>query len=185
MADGAIPIRRVVTGNDEQGRSRVIFDSAAPNVNGLPVPGRYITDVWVFKNCPAVISGDRDDGNLPYNFEPPTHGGHLRLTQAPAKPPDYDPTRDTSVAPLHPPKQAPGGTWERGGQNTHRSRMHKTETVDYAICLQGGRVLVLDDGERLLKPGDVVVQLGSWHSWGAVNATGRMAFVMIGAKFVE
>jgi hypothetical protein len=30
------PIRRVVTGNDAQGRSRVLFDSAAPNVKASP-----------------------------------------------------------------------------------------------------------------------------------------------------
>jgi len=33
MADELKPIRRVVTGNDDQGRSCVLFDSAAPNVN--------------------------------------------------------------------------------------------------------------------------------------------------------
>ena len=33
MSDTPRPIRRVVTGNDAQGRSRVLFDSAAPNVN--------------------------------------------------------------------------------------------------------------------------------------------------------
>ena len=33
MTNAMKPIRRVVTGNDAQGRSRVLFDSAAPNVN--------------------------------------------------------------------------------------------------------------------------------------------------------
>ena len=33
MADEQKSIRRVVTGNDAQGRSCVLFDSAAPNVN--------------------------------------------------------------------------------------------------------------------------------------------------------
>ena len=37
-----------------------------------------MTDVWVFENSPAPISGERDDGNLPFNFEPPERGGHLR-----------------------------------------------------------------------------------------------------------
>jgi len=30
-----------------------------------------MTDLWVFENCPANIGGTRDDGNLPFNFEPP------------------------------------------------------------------------------------------------------------------
>ena len=43
--------------------------------------------------------------------------------------------------------------------------MHKSETVDYGIVLAGERVLVLDAGELVMKPGDVVVQLGNWHVW--------------------
>jgi hypothetical protein len=73
------PIRRVVTGNDAQGRSRVLFDSAAPNVKASPFQqGTSMTDIWVFHACPAVITGERDDGNLPFHFEPPRTGGHLR-----------------------------------------------------------------------------------------------------------
>ena len=72
------PIRRVVTGNDEHGRSGVLFDSAAPNVNpGAISRGTCMTDIWVYQTAPAVISGARDDGNLPFHFEPPAAGGHL------------------------------------------------------------------------------------------------------------
>ena len=46
MTDTPKPIRRVVTGNDAQGRSCVLFDSAAPNVNpGAVVRGTCMTDV--------------------------------------------------------------------------------------------------------------------------------------------
>ena len=48
MADELKPIRRVVTGNDDQGRSCVLFDSAAPNVNpGAISRGTCMTDIWV------------------------------------------------------------------------------------------------------------------------------------------
>ena len=62
--------------------------------------------------------------------------------------------------------------------------MHKSETVDYGILLSGERILMLDDGERVLKPGDVVVQIGSWHAWGNPEGS-QMAFVMMGGKFSE
>src|SRR5881392_4125011 len=76
MTEKPRPIRRVVTGNDEQGRSRVLFDSAAPNVNPGAVSARAgMTDIWVFHSCPAVISGDRDDGKLPFHFEPRKKAG--------------------------------------------------------------------------------------------------------------
>jgi naringenin degradation protein FdeH len=186
MAEGIKPIRRVVTGNDEQGRSRVLFDSAAPNVNANAFKkGTGMTDIWVFHHCPAVISGGRDDGNLPFHFEPPHDGGHLRIVQSDPKPENYDAASDNYIVPEHPPKKTEGGTWERGRQNLYTTRIHKSETLDYGVLLSGERVLITDDGERVLKPGDVVVQIGSWHAWGNPNDGSQMAFVMMGAKFED
>src|SRR5678816_1796280 len=91
MTNDIKPLRRVVTGNDAQGRSCVLFDSAAPNVKTSPFQkGTNMTDIWVFHACPAVITGARDDGNLPFHFEPPRTGGHLRIVQSAGKPKDYD-----------------------------------------------------------------------------------------------
>jgi mannose-6-phosphate isomerase-like protein (cupin superfamily) len=186
MTDAIKPIRRVVTGNDAQGRSRVLFDSAAPNVNpGAVVRGTCMTDVWVYRQSPAPLSGERDDGNLPFHFEPPPAGGHLRIVQSPAKPADYDPAQDRAAVPLHEPRQRPDGVWDRGGQNAFSSPIHKSETVDYGIVLAGERVLVLDDREIVMRPGDVVVQLGNWHGWTNPRQGSLMAFVMMGAKFPE
>ena len=109
MTEKPRPIRRVVTGNDAQGRSHVLFDSAAPNVNpGAVSASAGMTDIWVFHSCPALISGERDDGNLPFRFEPPEKGGHLRIVQSGGRPKDYDPARDASAVPLHAPRQRPG-----------------------------------------------------------------------------
>ena len=63
--------------------------------------------------------------------------------------------------------------------------MHKSETVDYGIVLEGERVLLLDDGETVMKPGDVVVQIGAWHGWSNPRAGSLMAFVMMGARFED
>ena len=52
-----------------------------------------------------------------------------------------------------------------GGQNRFTTRTHKSETLDYGILMAGERVLHTDDGRRVIKPGDVVVQIGSWHAW--------------------
>jgi len=185
MADGIKPIRRVVTGNDAQGRSKVLYDGAAPNVNANAFKkGTGMTDVWVYQECPATIAGERDDGNLPFHFEPPRNGGHLRVVQSDPKPADYDPAADKFIVPPHPPKKTEGGTWERGGQSLYTTRMHKSETLDYGILLSGERILVLDDGDYVLNPGDTVVQIGSWHAWSNLNAS-QMAFVMMGAKFSD
>ena len=179
------PIRRVVTGNDAQGRSKVLFDSAAPNVNPNAFKkGTGMTDIWVFDNCPATISGERDDGNLPFHFEPPPNGGHLRIVQSDARRADYDAAKDTYITPMHPPKKTPGGTWERGNQNLFTTRIHKSATIDYGILLNGERTMVLDDGEYHLKPGDCVIDLAAWHAWRNIHA-GTMAFVFVAATFPE
>ena len=180
------PIRRVVTGNDADGRSRVLFDSAAPNVNvGAISKGACMTDVWVYKSAPAPITGERDDGNLPFHFEPPAAGGHLRIVQSPTRPAGYDPAKDPGHVPLHEPRQRPDGVWTRGGQNFFSSPIHKSETVDYGIVLDGERTLILDAGELVMKPGDTVVQLGNWHGWTNPRSGSLMAFVMMGGKFEE
>lgn len=175
------PVRRVVTGNDEQGRSRVIWDSAAPNANPRPDGQAGMTDVWVFPRCPVDLSSARDDGALPFHFEPPAQGGHLRIVQSAARPKDYDPARDPLAVAAHPPKPGPGGTLYRGGQNFFSSPIHKSQTVDYGIVMEGERVLVLDDRARVMKKGDVVVQLGNWHGWSNSTGASVMAFVMMGA----
>jgi hypothetical protein len=178
------PIRRVVTGNDAQGRSCVLFDSAAPNVNpGAISRGTCMTDIWVYSNAPAVISGTRDDGNLPFHFEPPAAGGHLRIVQSSAKPVDYDAANDPACKPLGPTRLRPDGVWDRGGQNLFSSPVHKSATVDYGILLSGERTLLLDHGNVVMSAGDVVVQLGNWHGWSNLTAPSLMAFIMMGARF--
>ena len=153
MAEAIKPIRRVVTGNDAAGRSRVLFDSAAPNVHpGAIVRGTCMTDIWVYQQSPAPIAGSRDDGALPFHFEPPAAGGHLRIVQSPGKPAGYDPAQDRAAVPLQAPRRRPDGVWDRGGQNAFSSPVHKSETVDYGIVLSGERVLVLDSGEFTMKP---------------------------------
>jgi len=184
MADGIKPGRRVVTGNDAQGRSRVLFDSAAPGVKASAFKkGTGMTDIWTFDTCPAPLSGERDDGNLPFHFEPPAAGGRLRIVQSDPRPADYDPAKDTYVTAEHPPRRTEGGTWERGRQNRYTTRIHKSETLDYGILLSGERVLVTDAGEHVLAPGDVVVQIGSWHAWSETGKGSQMAFVMMAASF--
>ena len=43
--------------------------------------------------------------------------------------------------------------------------MHKTSTVDYLIVLKGEIWAVLETGEVCLKPGDIMIQRGTNHSW--------------------
>ena len=60
--------------------------------------------------------------------------------------------------------------------------MHRTRTVDYGISAYGERIHLLPEAEFLMRKGDVVVQLGHFHSWG--NAQDNvMIFDMIGGEY--
>jgi quercetin dioxygenase-like cupin family protein len=186
MAEGIKPIRRVVTGTDDRGRSRVLYDGPAPRVKASAFKkGTGMTDIWMYESSPAPLGGERDDGDLPFHFEPPENGGRLRIVQSDSRPAVYDPSRDEYITPEHPPRKTEGGTWERGRQNLYTTRIHKSETLDYGILLTGERILVTDAGEHLLKPGDVCIQIGSWHAWSETAAGSQMAFVMMGGRFDE
>jgi uncharacterized cupin superfamily protein len=55
--------------------------------------------------------------------------------------------------------------------------------VDYAIVLSGEIHALMDEGEVLLKAGDVLVQRGTIHNWvnrGTVPCV--IAFVLVSAK---
>jgi len=187
-AEGVKPIRRVVTGNDERGKSKVVWDGPAPAMHEASMgSGRGHIDFWVWNESPAPLSGKSDDGNLPYDFPGPPKGGHLRVVQGVGRAADYDPAKDTLIVPSHEPKEHPlGRRWDRGGINAYSGGMHKTETVDYAILLDGERTLVLDDCEVVWRPGDVVIDVGAWHQWSSRNLEGgRVAFDMIAARFVD
>jgi mannose-6-phosphate isomerase-like protein (cupin superfamily) len=183
MAIGLRPIRRVVTGNDERGRSTVIWDGAAPAAHPMSVYDRGHTDLWVWPETPAPLSLDSDDGNIPDDFPGPPNGGHLRVVHWRERSEETN----AEFKPFHEPKPRPGGrTWDRGGgNNLYSSAMHKTESVDYGIILTGERAVKLDDCELLLKPGDVIVQVGAWHQWDSSRLGCLMAFDMISARFVD
>jgi quercetin dioxygenase-like cupin family protein len=63
-------------------------------------------------------------------------------------------------------------------------RMHRTDSIDYAVVLSGQIDLQLDDGQTVsLKPGDLIVQRGTIHAW--VNhgpEPCEIAFVLVAAK---
>jgi quercetin dioxygenase-like cupin family protein len=42
---------------------------------------------------------------------------------------------------------------------------HRTETLDYNIVMGGELVLMVDEGETRLFPGDVVIQRNTLHAW--------------------
>ena len=62
-------------------------------------------------------------------------------------------------------------------------RMHRTDSIDYAVIMSGEIDMELDDSTVHLKAGDVLVQRGTIHNW--VNKGTEpcvIAFTLIAAK---
>jgi quercetin dioxygenase-like cupin family protein len=67
------------------------------------------------------------------------------------------------------------------------SPMHRTETLDVGIVLDGETWLLLDDGsETCVGQGDVVVQRGTNHAWAnRSDRPVRMVFVMVDGTLTD
>jgi quercetin dioxygenase-like cupin family protein len=67
------------------------------------------------------------------------------------------------------------------------SPMHRTETLDVGVVLEGETWLLLDDGsETRLGVGDAVVQRGTNHAWAnRSDMPVRMVFVLIDGEITD
>jgi quercetin dioxygenase-like cupin family protein len=65
--------------------------------------------------------------------------------------------------------------------------MHRTETLDVGVVIEGETWLLLDDGsETRVGPGDAVVQRGTNHAWAnRSDRPVRMMFVMIDGTITD
>ena len=61
--------------------------------------------------------------------------------------------------------------------------MHRTESIDYVICIAGEIDMDMDDSTVTMRAGDVMVQRGTNHSWvNRSSGPARLAFVLIDAE---
>jgi quercetin dioxygenase-like cupin family protein len=61
--------------------------------------------------------------------------------------------------------------------------MHRTETIDYVIVIEGEIEMDMDDSTVKLRAGDIMVQRGTNHAWANWSkAPARIAVVLIDAK---
>ena len=171
----ARPIRRVVTGHHRDGRSTVLLDEPAPNVKQRAA-GNASTLLWVTDESPArPADGDRAAREI--GVPPPSRGSIFRLAEFP--PGVGGEVRDNEAVLRD---FGIGADVARGHPPRHPA-IHRTRSVDYVTVLEGEIHLLLDDGEVLLKAGDVVVQQGTNHAWiNRGSATCRLAMVFLDAE---
>lgn len=150
-------------------------DGPPPTVVELAaVPGTVFHELWATA-VPAAIHAAGDPAEEPLSLAPPPGGTRIRVVDIPP-----DSVQDSLT-----PEEAAAAFAAIGASHAHaldgpHALMHRTETVDYGIVLSGEVWLVLDEDERRLRPGDVVIQRGTNHAWSnRTGETARMAFVLV------
>ena len=154
------PVRRVVTGHDASGKSVVLSDGTPPQNHPMrgPAVGADFFEMWsVASAVPRLTSVEAREPTERVFTIMPAAGQLLRVID------------------ILPPRL--------GGK---RTVMHRTQTLDYVVVIEGEVVLLLDDSEVVLKKSDVVVQRGTIHAWeNRSDSVARMAFFHIAAEFSD
>jgi len=173
------PVRRLVTGHNAQGRAVFVEDALATAVKVTELrPGYKVTNIWRTGASPSEINAP-DSIHAQEGVLPPTQGTVLRVIDYPPEPKDpklIAQMQDATFSFLYP----DAGHTVRPGEHPG---MHKTDTIDYAIMLEGELTAILEGEEKIFKAGDILIQRGTNHAWA--NRSGkpaRIAFVLIDAK---
>jgi len=179
MADTPTGIRRIVTGHDKDGKAVVIADGPTPGVKTTPNrPGVVFHNMWQTQGAPANFETPTETANPDLPLPPPASGTMFRIIEFPPEK-QYMDKVDAGMAKQAFAEYGAGGALAEGEKSRH-AFMHRTDTVDYGICLSGEMTMVLDDSEVVMHPGDVCIQRGTNHAWA--NRSDKpcvMAFVLI------
>jgi mannose-6-phosphate isomerase-like protein (cupin superfamily) len=180
---GLPPIHRVVTGHAADGRAIVSEQGPLPCVVEIAaIPGTLFHEVWSTRGSPVPVDNGADPTLGPLMLPPPQHGTRIRFVDIP---PDTAEFLAQGAAKMHEAFTQIGDVQACTVQaHSPHPLMHRTESVDYGVVIDGELTLVLDDAEVLLRPGSVVVQRGTNHAWA--NRSGkpcRMLFVLLDGQY--
>ncbi len=180
-------VRRVVTGHDSEGRAIIQEDGAVPRVRQIGgETGPVFSEVWNTRATPAPIdasSGEPEEEGI--TLAAPKNGTRIRVLDIPPDDPELA-NKTPEEARAHFEEIGAGDASSHSGEGSRHAHMHRTETIDYGIVLEGELVLIMDEGETTVRPGDIVIQRGTNHSWANRSGTNcRIAFILIDGKFDE
>ena len=182
------PVRRIVTGHDAEGNAVIQEDGAPPRIVRIGGEiGPLFHEVWNTRETPARIdraSGEPAEAGI--QLVPPKQGTRIRVLDIP---PEDERLAAMSVGEVraHFDEVGAGSASSHSDDGSSRHHlMHRTETIDYGIVLDGEITLILDVGETVVRAGDIVIQRGTNHGWA--NRSGRncrIVFVLIDGRYED
>ena len=186
MSDNKTTFRRIVTGHDADKKAIISSDAAPVRTHLVGGPGGAIFyEVWSTGQTPALINtkdGEPEGNDLV--LAPPKGGTRIRVIDFP---PESDAIRNlTKEEAAKTFKSMAGENASNAGGDAPHPLMHRTQTVDYGIVIEGELTLIVDRGETTIKAGDIIIQRGTNHAWAnRTNKPCRVAFILIDGQFEE
>ena len=176
-------IQRIVTGHDGNGNATVAFAGPPPRIATFDsAPGLQFMEIWETQQTPAIIDNGPDPTEGGLHLPPPRNGTRIRIVEIP--PESKEESKMNAEARRRHFAEMGSPEASTNTDDSSRELMHRTETIDYGVVIEGCLTLVLEDSEVELHPGDVVVQRGTNHAWrncGSSNAL--IAFILIDGKY--
>src|SRR6185503_20964953 len=129
-------LHRFVTGHDEHGKSVFVSSGPPPQHHDRQQGLVQFFEIWRTSASPAPITAvepAEPNERLPLRLPPDPGGSIIRILD---------------LYPGH------VGQLKARSDGRHPG-MHRTETIDYGIMSEGEVVLLLDESELRVKPGDV------------------------------
>ncbi|SCC30108.1 Cupin domain-containing protein [Pseudarthrobacter enclensis] len=172
-------VRRVVTGHNDEGRAVILFDGPTPNRLEFSVPDLASMVPWLTSGAIDHVS-DWDPaaaGNTIPSF-PAAGETIVRVADFPPDTAYPKDARSLIFGEIHGSDDAAAGSDHAAEKHFW---FHRTDSLDYAVVLDGEITLVVDEGEATLQAGDVVVQRATSHAWSnRTDKIARVLFVLIG-----
>ena len=158
------PIRRIVAGEDNNGRAVALSDGPSPDIREDPArPGYAATRIWVTESTPAKVRGIKETLHLPHKIEPPKDGSVCRVVEFPPDKVWNNSVNESDVANFF--KMMGSPNLATYNQDSPHPYMEKSDSLDFCYIQEGEITLILDKEEVDLNEGDTVVLLGANHSW--------------------
>lgn len=152
-------LRRVVTGLNDEGKSCVILDGVPPSPLSVSQAGTSSFALWQTHGPRASNHGNADAAAEPFDISMET-GASKFLTVC------FPPVADAANL-SYAERKLRSRTAVAAARRTEHDHpgMHATNTVDYIVILSGELTLVLEEGETVLRGGDVLIDRGVAHAW--------------------
>src|ERR1700743_3889108 len=135
------PVRRIVTIDDEEGKSLAIADGPSPDIRTAPArPGFSAARIWVTNGSPPAIGPFRDPVLGPHTIEPPKNGTLCRVVTFPPDASFKGKVGAGEVAAFCNGMGSPQAS--AYSAKAPHPYMQKTQTLDFCLVLEGEITLV-------------------------------------------